>query len=69
MKIEIEIDETRVYNWGALIIGEFIQNRITGEVTGVDKILAPGFMGDNSGEKPLIYAKVVKCRKKKSSQH
>jgi len=70
VKIEIQIDETRVANFGSLIIGEFIEDRKTGEIIGIDKLIALGFIiNGNIKEDPVIYGKVKKCRQKKSFQH
>jgi len=65
VKIEITIDENRVANYGAIIIGEIVQDRLTGEVIGVDQVSAPGFMvNGNSKEDPVIYARVIRKRKR-----
>jgi hypothetical protein len=65
IKIEITIDDDRVGHYGAIIIGEIIQDRLTGKVVGVSDVSAPGFIvNGNSIEDPVIYARVVKKRKK-----
>ena len=66
IKIEILIDDTKVAHFGGIVIGEFVHNRITGEVIGVDKIGVPGFIFSAAAEKGkhIIYAKVKKSRKK-----
>ena len=57
VKIEIEIKDEFVSQWGGIVIGGFIQDNQTGNIIGVKEVSAPAFI--TTGGKNVIYARVT----------
>ena len=63
VKIEIKIKDENISHWGGNVIGGFVQDTITGEITGIKELSAPGFLLNGKAEGDDIYAELVEEEK------